>query len=184
MIASRKIRRVSFDTNCWIDAISPDADSYPFVNKLIAAHLAGNLKIHISIQSLSEISKPPEVLDLVKQFTQLPHWPIGSWEEQVGSWDQSAGTWDDGRRNDLIQKELDQLAKSGNDIRDRGAYLDALLGGMDAFITSDRQFCGSGPAVRIEERFGLKVLTPSNAATRLFQEVLAPLPIQLNGCAL
>jgi hypothetical protein len=64
--------------------------------------------------------------------------------------EQLAGTWEDAKRNEQIQQELEQLAKSGNDIPDRGAYLDALRAGADAFVTSDKQLVGTSPAARIQ----------------------------------
>ena len=80
----------------------------------------------------------------------------------MGTWKQQSGTWDDIRRNDQIQEELERLAKSGNDIRDRGAFIDALCSNYDGFVTSDKQFIGSGPVKRINERFLTKVISPED----------------------
>ncbi|PIY40774.1 MAG: hypothetical protein COZ06_27685, partial [Armatimonadetes bacterium CG_4_10_14_3_um_filter_66_18] len=82
-------------------------------------------------------------------------------------WEQAEGTWGDASQNDDIQCELAVLAKSGNDLRDRGAFLDALKAGVDLFVTSDKQLVGSGPAKRIGDRFGLRVVTPQWLAEAL-----------------
>jgi hypothetical protein len=66
-----------------------------------------------------------------------------------------------------VQQELQSLAKAGTDIRDRGAYIDALMARVDAFVTSDKQLVASGPANRIEQRFGLGVVTPSDMLANL-----------------
>ena len=79
-----------------------------------------------------------------------------------GDMGNNRGTWDDIRRNDQIQEELEKLAKSGNDIRDRGAFIDALCSNYDGFVTSDKQFIGSGPVRRINERFSTKVISPED----------------------
>lgn len=71
------------------------------------------------------------------------------------------------KSNDCIQMELEQLAKSGTDIRDRGGFIDALCSGLDGFVTSDKQLVGSGPAKRINEWFSTKVLTPEQLADEL-----------------
>jgi hypothetical protein len=111
--------------------------------------------------------KPDAASDLADTCTVLPHFPIGSWDEQVSTWHQSAGTWDDAKRNQAIQQELRTLATSGNSIKDRGTYIDALCAGVEAFVTSDKQFVDSGPAKKIEERFGLRVMTPQLLANEL-----------------
>jgi hypothetical protein len=77
------------------------------------------------------------------------------------------GTWEDARRNEEIQNDLEQLAKSGNDIRDRGAFLDAWLGGADVFVTSDKQLVGTGPSKRIQVKFQIRVLWPADLANEL-----------------
>ena len=67
----------------------------------------------------------------------------------------------------MFLNELEALAKAGNDIRDRGAYIDALREAVDIFVTSDRQFVGKAPAKRIEERFGLRILAPNRVAAEM-----------------
>lgn len=104
---------------------------------------------------------------MAKTLPELSHWPIGSCKEQVGSWQQLTGSWDDAKRNDEIQRRLEALAKSGTDIRDRGAFVDALRNGVDGFVTSDKQLVGSGPAARINEAFSTKLVTPEQAITEL-----------------
>ena len=106
----------------------------------------------MSLQTLHELEqRQDEALKLVKTLPRLPHWPIGTWNDQVGTWQQLTGTWDDMKSNDRIQMEFEQLAKSGTDIRDRGGFIDALCSGLDGFVTSDKQLVGSGPAKRINE---------------------------------
>jgi hypothetical protein len=118
------------------------------------------LTLAVSRHTLAEVQRPDEACELAKTVEVVPYWPIGTISEQVATIEQLTGTWQDARRNEQIQQELTQLAKSGNDIRDRGAYLDALRAGADAFITSDRHLVNSAPAARILGRFGLRVLTP------------------------
>lgn len=59
------------------------------------------------------------------------------------------------------------LAKSGADLRDRGAYIDALCAKADVFVTSDKDLAGKGPSKRIAEKFGLKIVTPKILASKL-----------------
>ena len=103
----------------------------------------------------------------MKTLPALPHWPIGTYDDQVGTWEQATGTWDDARQNDKIQLELKVLAKSGTDIRDRGGYIDALCFELDGFVTSDKQLVGTGPSKRINECFFTKVLKPEQVAEEL-----------------
>jgi len=158
----------ALDTNCFIDAVNPTSPSYNVMQHLLAAYKSGKVSLRVSLQTLHEIEeRQDEALKLARTLPVLPHWSIGTWDEQVGTWDQETGTYNDGRRDEEIQLELKALAKSGTDIRDRGAYIDALRSGLDGFITSDRQLVGSGPAMRINERFSTKVLTPDQALSKL-----------------
>lgn len=43
-----------------------------------------------------------------------------------------------------------------------GAYIDILCNKFDGFITSDKQFMGSGPLRKINEHFSMVVITPGN----------------------
>ena len=161
---------VALDTNCFIDAFRPSSHVYTAMNELLSAHEFGLIQITVSRQSLNELEQSPDqALSLARKFEILPHFPLGSWNDQVATWDQLEGTWNDARRNDEIQQELKNLAKAGNDIRDRGAYIDALRAGVDVFVTSDKQFVASSPAKRIENRFGLRVLSPE----QLYAEICA-----------
>jgi predicted nucleic acid-binding protein len=150
------------DSNCFINAVRDSADEYSHMQCLLSAAKAGKIKIMVSRHSVDELSrKPDDAHELAKTVEVVPYWPIGAICEQVATIEQLTGTWEDARRNEELQLELAQLAKSGNDIRDRGAYLDALHARADFFVTSDRQLVGSGPAKRIQDRFGLRVLKPS-----------------------
>lgn len=135
---------------------------------ILGAWKARRVRLLVSRHSLSQLAqKDDAAYNIATECEILPHYPIGTWDQQVATWDELAGTWNDAKRNQQIQKELEQLAKSGNDVRDRGAYVDALYAGVDAFVTSDKQLAGSGPAKRIEERFALRVVTPQGLASEL-----------------
>jgi len=162
------MRTYALDTNCFINAVNPASPSYHALQGVLAAAKRGEVSLKVSLQTLQELEeKKDEAWQLAKTLPELPHWPIGTWDEQVGTWKQQTGTWDDAERNDQIQMELEKLAKSGTDIRDRGGYIDALCSELDGFVTSDKQLVGSGPAERINERFSTKVLTPEQLAEEL-----------------
>ncbi len=153
---------VVLDANCFIDAVRDSHVKYSHMQSLLSAAKSGKIKIMVSRHSLDELSKKPDdAHELAKTVEVVPYWPIGAICEQVATIEQLTGTWEDARRNEEIQLELARLARSGNDIRDRGAYLDALHARADFFVTSDRQLVGSGPAKRIQDKFGLRVLKPS-----------------------
>jgi len=163
--------KIVLDTNCLLDAADENTLPYLPLQKLLAAAASGKIKIFVSRHSLSELTKDSPITERAKAIANslpvLPHYPIATWNEQVATWDQLSGTWDDARHNQEIQIELTSLAKSGNDIRDRGAYIDALLARVDVFITSDKDLVGGGPARRIQDRFGLWVITPEIADKKL-----------------
>jgi len=156
--------KVALDTNCLLDAANVDSHAYGELQKLIASAEKGTHTLIISRHSLSELTADNQITRRAREIggtmNILPHYPIGAWKEQICTWEQTTGTWQTAKRTQAIQEELSSLAKSGNDIRDRGAYIDALLDGADIFVTSDRHLVGSGPAARIEQRFGLRVLSP------------------------
>lgn len=163
--------KVALDTNCLLDAADESSAAHPSVQKLLAAAAAGRITLCISRHSLSELVKNEPTTSRAKEIAGsleiLSHWPIGAWKDQVCTWDQAAGSWEDARRNEALRLELGSLAKAGSDIRDRGAYLDALRAGVDLFVTSDTQLVGSGPAARLQECFGLRVVTPATLVTEL-----------------
>jgi predicted nucleic acid-binding protein len=160
--------KVALDTNCFIDAVKADAHANAAMKLILDAHNSGRITAMVSRHTLAEL---PDPLDPAHQLAQtlgvFPYWPVGTIAEQVGTIEQLAGTWEDARHNQETQKELERLAKSGNDIRDRGAFLDTLLGGADRFVTSDKQLVGSGPAKRIPERFPIRVLRPADLAREI-----------------
>jgi len=162
------MKTYALDANCFINAVSPTAHSYDALQLILRAANRGQVSLKVSLQSLHELEKRKDkAWELAKTFSELPHWPIGNWDEQVGTWEQLTGTWDDIGRNEQIQSELKKLAKSGTDIRDRGGYIDALCNGLDGFVTSDKQLVGSGPSARINKQFSTKVLTPEQVAEEL-----------------
>ena len=135
---------------------------------LLAAFKTCKVSLKVSLQTLSQLEdKQDEAWRLAKTLPELPHFPIGTWDEQIGTWDQETGTWNDAKQNDKIQLEIKALAKSGTDIRDRGGYIDALCSGLDGFVTSDKHLVGSGPSKRINKRFFTKVLTPGQLVKEL-----------------
>ena len=161
------MQKVTLDTNCFIDSFKPGSYAYPYMQKIIEAHNSNKIIITVSRHTLSEIKEPTEALNFAKACEILSHFPIGTFGEQVAAWKELAGTFEDAKINQEIQEELEQLANSGNDIRDRGAYIDAINAHVDAFVTSDGQFAKSGPAERIEKRFGLRVVTPKQLADEI-----------------
>jgi hypothetical protein len=162
------MKTYALDTNCFIDAVNPRSQSYEVMQRIFTAFNGGKLSLKVSLQTLHELEqKKDSAWELAKTLAELPHWPIGTWDEQVGTWEEQTGTWDDAKRNDKIQLELKELAKSGTDIRDRGGYIDALCSELDGFVTSDKQLVGAGPYKRINERFFTKVLTPEQLADEL-----------------
>lgn len=162
------MKTYGLDTNCFIDAFNPASPSYSALQRVLAAAERGEVSFKVSLHTLHQLGeKKDNAYNLAKTLPELPHWPIGSWSEQVGTWEQATGTWHDGNVNNKIQIELKNLAKSGTDIRDRGGYIDALRSGLDGFVTSDKQLVGSGPAKRINERFPTKVITPEQLADEL-----------------
>lgn len=159
--------KVVLDANCFIDAVNTSSHAYPSLQMVFFAAKSGRITLAISRHTLAEVSHPAAACELAKTVEVIPHWPIGAIKQQVAAVRQLAGTWQEAKRNEQIQEELEQLAKSGNDIRDRGAYLDALLTRADAFVTSDRHLVGSGPARRIQAKFDLRVLTPSELVSEV-----------------
>ena len=159
------MKTYALDTNCFIDAVNPASSSCGALHRIFRAADTGQVSLKVSLQTLHELEEmKDEALELAKTLPKLPHWPIGSWDEQVGTWKQQTGTWDDGKRNDQIQLKLSTLAKSGTSIRDRGGYIDALCNKLDGFVTSDKQLVGPGPSTRINNQFWTKVITPEELA--------------------
>jgi predicted nucleic acid-binding protein len=162
--------KMALDTNCFINAVHPESQLYTSMQQLLAAYSAGIVQLHVSLHSLHELEqKPDEALILARKLQTLTYWPIGTIKELVGKISQMTGTFGDMRRNHTIQQELECLAKSGNDLRDRGALIDALHASMDFFVTSDKHLVGSGPAERIFKKFHLQIVRPDDAA-RIIEE--------------
>ncbi len=165
---TQTIMKVVFDTNCFIDALNAASPAHGPVQMLLKAWDSGRLRIMVSLHTLHELSaKPDAALDLARTAECIPHYPVGTWGNQIAKWEQLAGTWNDARRNKAILRDLKQLAKARADIRDHGAYIDALFSKADAFVTSDPDYSGSGPAKRISMKYGSRILTPSQLAAEL-----------------
>ncbi|HNP95871.1 MAG TPA: hypothetical protein PKJ63_09580 [Cyclobacteriaceae bacterium] len=161
--------KIVLDSNCFIDTVNQQSRVYESLRIIFKASNAGKITLFISLHNLQELEKKPdEALVLAKSLPLLPHFPIGSWNEQVGTWSQLAGTWGNTKGNEEIQKDLVKLAKSGADLRDRGAYIDALLAKADVFVTSDKGLAGEGPSKRIADKYGLKIATPERFTATSF----------------
>ena len=154
------------DANGFIGAVTPGERDNRALRKIVAARDAGKVAIGVSVHTLHEL-RNPNALALAETATVLPHFLIGTWADQVAAWGQVTGTWEDQRRADEIFQDLQTLAKSGADIRDLGAYVDALHGVADVFVTSDLDVAGTGPASRIAKKYGLRILTPRRLADEL-----------------
>ncbi len=153
--------KVVLDTNCFIHSTNMDARLRDPIQGILNELKNGTVELYVSRHTLAELEeKHDAAFDLAKTLPVVPHWPIGKFSEQVGSWEQMEGTWDDAAENESRQGELSKLANSGNSLRDRGAFLDALRAKADAFVTSDKQLVKIGPAKRISEKFGLRVISP------------------------
>ena len=162
------ITKVVLDTNCFIDATNPTSRAHEALQIILKASNSGKITLFVSLHSLHELEqKPDDAFALAKALPLLPHFPIGTWGEQVGTWSQAAGTWEDAKRNEEIQNDLKKLSKSGADIRDRGAYIDALCVQADVFVTSDNDLVGKGPSSRIAEKYELTIMTPVKLAFEL-----------------
>lgn len=138
------------------------------MQEILAMSNQGKLEIFVSLQNLSELEEHrDEATKLANSIDKLPHFGIGSWNEQVATWKEQAGTWDQAKEDEGRQIRIDELAKSGSSIRDRGGYIDAIRSDLDAFVTSDKQFVAVGPAKRLNEEFTTKVLTPQELCRAL-----------------
>ena len=161
--------KVVLDTNCFIDAVDRKRKTYEPLQTILEASNSGQITALVSLHSLHELwKKPDKALALAKSLAFLPHFPIGTWEEQVGTSNQVAGTWEDAKRNEEIRKDLKKLAKPRADIRDLGVYIDALFGHADVFVTSDKDLVGKEPSKKIAEKYRLRVMTPKGLASVIF----------------
>jgi predicted nucleic acid-binding protein len=154
--------KLVLDTNCFINTTSTMPCLRDPIQAILEEYRTGTVELHVSRHTLAELeSRPDAAFDFAKTLPVLPHFPIGTWSDQVGCWEDLAGSWSDAEVNDSMQAELTKLAKSGNDIRDRGAFVDALRAKADVFVTSDKHLVGNGPAERIRSAFGLRILSPT-----------------------
>ena len=164
--------KIAADTNCFIDAVDIESHSYCYMKKIINWRDLGILRLFVSQHSLHEIKKQQNAIDLANACEILPYYPIGAWgDQEIVKWGELAGTWGDVEANQAIQNDIKvNRAKSGTDIRDRGACVDALRAGVSVFMTSDRSLADRGPAARIVEKHGLKILTPKQVVEEIEQE--------------
>jgi len=160
--------KISLDANCFIYAIKIDSQFHKAIKELLKAGEGGAIEIWVSQHSIDELKKKPdEALNLACTFQTLRHYPIGCWDQQIPNWNTVSGNWGEAKRKESIQKEIHKFAKSGASLRDRGAYLDALVAGLDYFVTNDNGLVGSGPAGRLKKKFNLSVLCPEEMVTKL-----------------
>ena len=167
------VMNVILDTNCFINAVRQKCQAYERLKIIFQASEVGKITLLVSLHSLHELERKPDAaFALAQSLPLLPHFPIGAWDEQIGTWTQLSGTWEDAKRNDEIQKDLMTLTKSGADLRDHGAYIDALLAKADLFVTSDKDLAGSGPSKRIAEKYNLRIVKPEILAHKLSSDIL------------
>ena len=158
--------KIVVDANVIIDATDENSYNYDNAKRLFEMHESGRVKIFISRHTESELCSE-KARDIGSNLFKLPHYPIGLWDQQVCNWNGARGIWGDAKRNEEINSDLERLACSGDDIRDRGAYIDALKFGADVFVTSDKHLVGNGPAGRIGTKFGLRILQPKDIINEL-----------------
>ncbi len=150
---------------------------HPFLQHILSAWRSGMIELGVSRHTLAELAKKPDqAFDIAKSVRTLPYWPIGTIAEQITTIEDLAGTWEDARLNESSQQELGFLAKAGTTIRDRGALIDTLRAHADVFVTSDKELVAVAPAHRIQERFGVRVVTPSMLASELGYSSVPPEP--------
>ena len=160
--------KVALDTNCFIDAVNRKSHAYETMQTILKASYSGEVTLLASLHSLYELERKPDgALALAKSIPLLPHFPIGTWEEQVETWNQAAGTWEDAKRNEEIRKDLKKLANAKAGIRDLGVYIDALFGHADVLVTSDGDLVKEGPSKQIAAKYGLKAITPAEFVSEL-----------------
>lgn len=165
--------KMVLDSNCFIDAVNQQSRAYESLRVIFMASNAGKITLFVSLHSINELERKPDAaLALAKSMPSLPHYPVGTWEEQIGTWSQLAGNWENAKRNEEIQQDLKKVAKSGANLRDRGAYIDALLAKADVFVTSDKGLAGVGPSKRIAEKFNLRIVKPEILAQELSSDIL------------
>jgi hypothetical protein len=160
--------KVGFDAVSFIYTVNPGCPEYSALQIILAARRQGLVVIYVSEHALHQLERKPDAaLDLARTVDRLPHHPIGTWDEQVGTWDSDTGTWGDIKMDDALRDELRSAAKASADIRDLGALIDCIRANVRVFVTSDKGLCGAGPAKRIADRFGIRILTPSEFAAEL-----------------
>ncbi|PYR47870.1 MAG: hypothetical protein DMF89_17640 [Acidobacteria bacterium] len=160
--------KAGFDTVSFIDSVNQDRREHRALQAILKARQAGRVVIAVSQHTLHQLEKKPDAaLALAQTAEVVPHYPIGTWDGQVRTWNSLAGTWDDIKRNDSLRDELHSLAKAGADIRDLGALIDCIHARVGVFVTSDTDLVASGPAKQIADRFGIRIVTPSQFASEL-----------------
>lgn len=163
---------VVLDTNCFVDAVNSASHAHEAVTSLLRAAELSRVRISVSLHSIHELELADAkykdgALQIARRFPVLPYFPIGTFKDLLGTFNGVAGTFDDMRVNAAREAQLQRLAKSGNDLRDRGALIDAARAQADIFVTSDGQLSKAGPAKRIGVALGIRVLTPKAAVEEL-----------------
>jgi hypothetical protein len=92
--------KICLDTNCFIDTFSPESKGYDAMQKILALKDEGKLELFVSLQNLSELEEnKDQATELANSIDRLPHYGVGSWDEQVGTWKDQAGTWNEGKED-------------------------------------------------------------------------------------
>jgi predicted nucleic acid-binding protein len=155
------------DTNCLIDAFKPESSFYEAMKRILSAYKAGALRLVVSRHSLSELLLPLEAVEFAKTLQVVEHYPVGMWQDQICTWKECAGTWDEARSNAKKLERLTILAKTGAGIRDKGGYIDAVIAGVEAFVTSDSDLVGAATAQNICNEFKVRIIHQTELAAML-----------------
>jgi hypothetical protein len=110
--------KVALDTNCFIDAATPNADAYAAMRCIFEAHESRTILVVVSRHTLSELLDPPDARRLAEALPALPHWPIGTIGEQVATIEQLAGTWAEDHARDLLARDPGRTASRGRKRRE------------------------------------------------------------------
>jgi hypothetical protein len=130
------------------------------------------IRVAVSRHSLDQLQRaaqsyPDGALELAERYECLPCYPFGRIEDLVGPIGGLSGTLGDIAASDVLYAKLQELAKRGVDLRDRGAVIDAYRANATAFVTSDGGVTGIGPAARILAALGFRVHVPEDVAQAL-----------------
>jgi len=128
------------------------------INRLFGS---GRFTLFVSLKTIDQLlPRNGESLRYAEALPKLPNYIVGTIGDQVGTIGSLAGTFGDAKKNEELQHKIHKLTKKGVDIRDRQIIIDSYLGGMDIFLTNDRDLCSVNSANRIKEELGLQIMSP------------------------